>query len=356
MGELILGIETSCDETAAAVLDGGERIRSNIVASQTKLHAPYGGIVPELASRRHLEMIGPVIRLAVQEGGIGFGDLTGLAVTVGPGLVGSLLVGLSAAKALAYALGKPLVGVNHIEGHLYAGLLDHPRLECPYVALVASGGHTHLYHAEAPRRYRLLGCTRDDAAGEAFDKVAKLLGLPYPGGPHIEQVAKTADPRAVPLPRSILGHGSLDFSFSGLKTAVIHYLEDRGYRAPRRRGTVRAGVSRSEPAPLNPQVVAEVAASFQQVVVDVLVRNAIKAAMRVKAPRILLTGGVACNQSLRQHLAQKASRDGIEVCWPRPELCTDNAAMIAAAGSARLARGEMAALDLNAAADLPLCE
>lgn len=355
MGELILGIETSCDETAAAVLEGGERIRSNIVASQTKLHAPYGGIVPELASRRHLEMIGPVMRLAIQEGGIGFGDLTGLAVTVGPGLVGSLLVGLSAAKALAYTLGKPLVGVNHIEGHLYAGLLDHPRLECPYVALVASGGHTHLYYAEAPRRYRLLGCTRDDAAGEAFDKVAKLLGLPYPGGPHIEQVAKTGDPRAVPLPRPILGHGSLDFSFSGLKTAVIHYLEDRGYRAPRRRGVVRAGVSTSEPAPLNPQVVAEVAASFQQAVVDVLARNAIKAAKRVKAPRILLTGGVACNQSLRQHLAQKASRDGIEVCWPRPELCTDNAAMIAAAGSARLARGEAAALDLNAAADLPLC-
>lgn len=333
MAELILGIETSCDETGAAVLEGGKKIRSNIVASQAKVHAPYGGIVPELASRRHLEMISPVIRLAVQEAGIDFGDLSGLAVTVGPGLVGSLLVGVSAAKALAYTLRKPLVAVNHIEGHLYAGLLDHPHLECPYVALVASGGHTHLYHAESPGTYRLMGCTRDDAAGEAFDKVARILGLPYPGGPHIERAAHAGDPRAVPLPRPIVGHGSLDFSFSGLKTAVIHYLD---------------------PFPLSPQLVADIAASFQQAVVDVLTRNAIKAAKRVGAPRILLTGGVACNQSLRQHLARRAMRDGIDVFWPRPELCTDNAAMIAAAGAARLGRGEVAPLDLNAAADLPL--
>jgi N6-L-threonylcarbamoyladenine synthase len=355
MADLILGIETSCDETAAAVVEGREKIRSNIVASQAAVHAPYGGIVPELASRRHLELIGPVTRLAVQEAGIAFGDLSGLAVTVGPGLVGSLLVGVSAAKALAYTLGKPLVGVNHIEGHLYAGLLDHPHLECPYVALVVSGGHTHLYHAEAPRTYRLLGYTRDDAAGEAFDKVAKILGLSYPGGPHIERAAKTGDARAVPLPRPILGHGSLDFSFSGLKTAVIYYLEGKGYRKPRRRGLTRAGTRDTEPFPVDSSLVADIAASFQQAVVDVLTRNAIKAAKRVNTPRILLTGGVACNQSLRHHLAQRALRDGIEVYWPRPELCTDNAAMIAAAGSALIGRGDVAPLDLNAAANLPLC-
>jgi N6-L-threonylcarbamoyladenine synthase len=352
MGDLVLGIETSCDETAAAVVEDRDTIRSNIVASQANVHALYGGIVPELASRRHLEMIAPVIRLAVQEAGIAFNDLTGLAVTAGPGLVGSLLVGVSTAKALAYTLRKPLAAVNHIEGHLYAVLLEHPQLEYPFVALVASGGHTHLYHAERPGVYRLLGATRDDAAGEAFDKVATLLGLPYPGGPHIERAARTGDPRAVPLPRPILGHGSLDFSFSGLKTAVIHALEARRYRVPRRGG----GIRRADPKAdrLDPQLVADIAVSFQQAVVDVLTRNTIKAANRVRAGRILLTGGVACNQTLRQHLADRALQDGIAVYWPRPELCTDNAAMIAAAGSARLQRGDVAPLDLNASADLPL--
>lgn len=336
MANLILGIETSCDETAAAVVEGGRLIRSNVVASQVELHVPYGGIVPELASRRHLEMIGPVIRRALEEARVGFDDLSGLAVTVGPGLVGSLLVGVSTAKALAYTLRRPVVAVNHLEGHLYGALLEHPTLDFPFVALVVSGGHTHLYHAEGPGKYRLLGLTRDDAAGEAFDKVAKLLHLPYPGGPPIEQWAAQGDPEAIPFPRAILGHGSLDFSFSGLKTAVVYYLDGR-------------------PSPLDPQLVADIAASFQQAVVDVLTRNTLKAARRMKVERIVLTGGVACNRRLRSSLSEAAAQEGMTVYWPRPELCTDNAAMIAAAGYARLCRGEHAPLDLNASANLPLC-
>src|SRR3990172_3215964 len=282
MGELVLGIETSCDETAAAVLEGGHKIRSSIVASQAKVHAPYGGIVPELASRRHLETIGPVIRLAVHEAGIEFGDLTGLAVTVGPGLVGSLLVGVSAAKGLAYSLRKPLVAVNHIEGHLYAGILDHPHLEPPYVALVASGGHTHLYHAESPGIHRLLGCTRDDAAGEAFDKVAKTLGLPYPGGPEISRLAAYARSEKLPtllkLPRPMMTSDDYDFSFSGLKTAVERYVQAHELRSLDRE---------------------KLACEFEDSVTDVLVYKTLRAVEEYGVNAVVMGGGVSANKYIR---------------------------------------------------------
>jgi N6-L-threonylcarbamoyladenine synthase len=351
MAHLTLGIESSCDETAAAVLEDGCRIRSSVIASQDALHAPYGGIVPELASRRHVEAIWPVVQEALARAGVTLDDLDGIAATAGPGLIGSLLVGLSFGKALAFALNIPLVGINHLEGHLYAALLDHEDLSFPFTGLVASGGHTHLYSATASGEYRLLGRTRDDAAGEAFDKVAKFLGLGYPGGPLIEERARKGDPDSIRFPRSMPQRGSYDFSFSGLKTAVVNYVKRLGYRVQGSEGTALD----PRPSTLDPALVADVCASFQEAVVEVLARVTVAAAKASTAlGRIVLAGGVACNGRLRVKLTQLAADEGIEVYYPTPSLCTDNAAMIAAAGYPRLIRGERAPLSFNADADLAL--
>jgi len=331
---IVLGIETSCDETAAAVLDGGRKVLSNVVASQDDVHAAYGGVVPELASRRHLEVVVPVVRRALGDAGMGLRDLDGIAVTHGPGLVGSLLVGCSAAKALAWAHGTPLVGVNHLEGHIYAAFLEERTPEHPFLALVVSGGHTALYVAVEPRRYARVGQTRDDAAGEAFDKVAKLLGLSYPGGPAIERASAGGDPRAISFPTANMSDGAPDFSFSGIKTAVSLHV--------RRAGT------------LSTAEIADVAASFQATVIKMLVRKSLRAGHRLGIRRLVLTGGVAANRALRHALQAECGERGWELFVPSRALCTDNAAMIAAAGHDRLQAGERAPLTMNADPGLAL--
>jgi N6-L-threonylcarbamoyladenine synthase len=331
---MVLGIESSCDETAAAVVADGARIVSSVVASQDAIHAPYGGIVPELASRRHLEVVVPVVERALAEARLGLGDVDGIAVTQGPGLVGSLLVGCSVAKSLAYAHRRPLVGVNHLEGHIFAARLDSDPLEYPFLALVVSGGHTALYHARAPLAYELVGQTRDDAAGEAFDKVAKLLDLGFPGGPVIQRTAETGDPAAISFPLAHMTDQAPDFSFSGIKTSVsLHVKRHR---------------------PLSSSHVADVAASFQAAVVKMLVRKTVKAALRLGVKRLILTGGVAANAPLRAALAADAGEHGIAIRIPPIRLCTDNAAMIAAAGTAHLLAGARADLRMNAIPDLAL--
>jgi N6-L-threonylcarbamoyladenine synthase len=331
---VVLGVESSCDETAAAVVADGRRILSSVVASQDDVHAPYGGVVPELASRRHLEVIVPVIERALGEARVRLDELDGIAVTHGPGLVGSLLVGTSLAKALAWAHRLPLVGVNHLEGHIYASFLTDAPPTYPFLALVVSGGHTALYHARAPREYALLGQTRDDAAGEAFDKVAKLLGLGFPGGPIVQRTAESGDAGAIAFPRSRMSDGARDFSFSGIKTSVSLYVKRHG--------------------PLSAGQTADVAASFQAAVVRMLVRRTMRACQETGVTRVVLTGGVAANKPLREALAAEAATAGVRLHVPPPRLCTDNAAMIAAAGSDRLAAGERAPLDLNAVPDLAL--
>jgi N6-L-threonylcarbamoyladenine synthase len=334
MTVLVLGIESSCDETSASVVVDGRRVLSNVVASQDDVHAPYGGVVPELASRRHLEVIVPVVERALGEAQVRLPDLDGLVVTQGPGLVGSLLVGCSMAKALAYAHGKPLVGVNHLEGHIYASFLTEHPPEHPFLALVVSGGHTAIYHARAPQHYALIGQTRDDAAGEAFDKVAKLLRLGFPGGPIIQRVAERGDPRGVVFPLAQMTDHSPDFSFSGIKTSVSLFVKRN--------------------APLSEPTVADVAASFQAAVVKMLVRKTVKAVIETGVKRVVLTGGVAANGPLRTALAAEGSEHGFEVHIPPARLCTDNAAMVTAAGTDRLLAGERAGLDMNAIADLSL--
>ncbi len=335
MSVIILGIETSCDETSAAVVVDGRVIRSNIISSQVDVHSKFGGVVPEVASRKHLELINNVIREALDTAGLSFSDLNAVAVTYGPGLVGALLVGVAAAKSVSFGLDIPLLGVNHLEGHVFANLLMEPNPGFPLICLVVSGGHTDLLLMHGPGRYELLGATRDDAAGEAFDKVARVLGLGYPGGPQVDKLAETGDPQAVALPRSYLEEGSLDFSFSGLKTAVINHL----HRAKQRGEEI------------NP---ANVAAGFRQAVVDVLVRKTLAAVKLCDTRVIMLAGGVAANKLLREELAARATGQGLRLIYPPPELCTDNAAMIACAAYYKYLRGDFAPITLNAVPGLPL--
>ncbi len=356
----ILGIETSCDETAAAVVASGEAILSSVVASQLATHGRYGGVVPELASREHLRAIVPVVRAALEEAGTRYADLDAIAVTQGPGLVGSLLVGLTFAKSLSFALARPLVAVNHLEGHIHAVLVEARRsgrpVDFPALALVVSGGHTHMYEVTAGLGYRLLGRTRDDAAGEAFDKVAKLLGFTYPGGPVIDRLAPYGNPRAVRFTLARMKGNPLDFSFSGLKTAVLRWYEqhDLDEEVARRRKLV-AAVGRPTVAQwleVTPQRTLDLIASFQWTVVEELLRRAAEAAEQCGARSIIITGGVASNSSLRREAA--SARLPLPVHFPTPHLATDNAAMIAAAAFAKLSRGETAALSIAAKANLSL--
>jgi N6-L-threonylcarbamoyladenine synthase len=332
---VILGIETSCDETSAAVLINGTDLRSHIISSQIVTHQKYGGVVPEIASREHSLHIQSVVQQAMDTAQVAFSDLSAIAVTYGPGLVGSLLVGVSGAKAMAYAAGIPLIGINHLEGHIYANFLHHQDLEFPFLALLVSGGHTHLIHFEAHGQYRVLGRTRDDAAGEALDKVARTLGLGYPGGPQIEKVAQDGDAQAFPFPRAMLEPDSLDFSFSGMKSAVLNTLN-----SARMRGET-----------LN---VSDLAASFQQAVVDVLVRKALRAIERTGAKTLLLAGGVAANSLLRKTLDQELSEQSVRLVYPPPILCTDNGAMIAVAGYYHYLAKDFSPWTLNAVPGLNL--
>ncbi len=308
----MLGIETSCDETAAAVVKEGREVLSNIIASQIEWHQKFGGVVPEIASRKHVELINPVIEEALQEAGVGFSDLSAVAVAYGPGLVGGLLVGIAAAKSIAYAHDLPLVGVNHIEGHIYASFISYSELEPPLVCLTVSGGHTDLLYFKQLGEYEILGRTSDDAAGEAFDKVARVLDIGYPGGPAVEKLAQQGDPEAIDFPRPLINEG-YDFSFSGLKTAVLNYINNTKQRGE--------------------EVVKEdVAASFQQAVVDVLTAKIVRAVEAKRAQQVVLAGGVAANNHLREQLKEELRGKGIEVYYPELKLCTDNAAMIASAG------------------------
>lgn len=332
---IILGIETSCDETSAAVVANGREILSNIISSQVELHSRYGGVVPEIASRKHVELILPVVNQALEEACVEAKNLDAIGVTYGPGLVGALLVGLSTAKGIAYTLNKPLIGVHHIEGHIAANYLENPLLEPPFTCLVASGGHSHIVYVKDYNSFEIMGQTRDDAAGEAFDKIARAVGLGYPGGPLIDKTARSGNSRAIEFPRVYFHGGSLDFSFSGLKTAVLNYLNNMEQKGEN-------------------IVMEDLCASFQQAVVDVLVKNTVAAALTKKTDRIALAGGVAANSLLRSSMKEEAARKGIEVIYPKPVLCTDNAAMIAGAAYFEYISGNTADLSLNAIPGLKL--
>src|ERR671926_863074 len=338
---LVLGIESSCDETAAALVRDGREMLSSVISSQIETHRRFGGVVPELASREHLDKIVPVVEEAFARAGVKPTDVDGIAVTQGPGLVGSLLVGLSYAKAMAYALRKPLVGVNHIEGHIYSVVFENPPIEYPAFALVVSGGHTNLFLVPEPGRYKVLARTRDDAAGEAYDKVAKMLGLGYPGGPIIERLAREGDPRAVPFTVPRMGDGLPDFSFSGLKTAVTKYVRESGLKP------VAEG---EEPT----QAVKDLAASFQSVVIRSLVGTTERLAEEHRPRTLIVAGGVACNEALREAAEEAGARLGIPVYFPSRHLSTHNAAMNAAAGTVKLQAGLSDGLDLDADVSLRL--
>ena len=332
---LVLGIETSCDETAAAVVRDGNEIVSSVIASQIKTHERFGGVVPELASREHLEKIVPIVEEAFARANITQNEIDGIAVTIGPGLVGSLLVGVSYAKAMAFALNQPLVGVNHIEGHIYSVCFENPPIEHPALALIVSGGHTNLFFIPQPGKYKVVGRTRDDAAGEAFDKVAKLLGLGYPGGPIIERLAREGNPGAVKFALPRMGDNRPDFSFSGLKTAVTKYVRESGLQPVQNGGEPSQGIK-------------DLAASFQFTVIRSLVSTMERVAKGYSPKTLIVAGGVACNGALREASRAAAEQLGVPVYFPSPHLSTDNAAMIAAAGTVKLQAGERAGWDLNA--------
>ncbi|ADL52685.1 tRNA (adenosine(37)-N6)-threonylcarbamoyltransferase complex transferase subunit TsaD [Clostridium cellulovorans] len=331
----ILAIESSCDETSAAVVVNGREVLSNIIASQIDIHTKFGGVVPEVASRKHIEVIVPVVEEALNEANLTLEDIDAVAVTYGPGLVGALLVGVQYAKALAYAIDVPLIGVNHIEGHISANFIDHKELEPPFITLVVSGGHTYIVYMEDFGKFEILGQTRDDAAGEAFDKVARSIGLGYPGGPKIDKVSKNGNDDAIKFPKANFHDNSIDFSFSGVKSAVLNYINNANMK--------------------NEEIIVEdVAASFQKAVVEVLVENVLKACKKKKVDKIAIAGGVASNSCLRATMEKECGKRGIKVLFPSLKLCTDNAAMIGSAAYFEYINGRTSEITLNAVPNLKL--
>lgn len=331
----IFAIETSCDETSAAVVKNGRYILSNIISSQIDIHKKYGGVVPEIASRKHIEVIDYVIDEALEEANFKLNDIDAIAVTYGPGLVGALLVGVASAKALAFACNKPLVGVHHIEGHISANYIEDKNFTPPFICLIVSGGHTHIACVYDYNKYEIMGCTRDDAVGEAYDKVARAIGYGYPGGPIIDNLAKTGNSQAINFPRVYLEDNSYDFSFSGLKSAVLNYINK----------------CKMTDVSFKPE---DIAASFQQAVIEVLVNKTIKAAKQKNIYKIAMAGGVAANSSLRKHMKETCEKENITLNYPSPILCTDNAAMIGSAGYYEFINGVRHKLDLNAVPNLKL--
>lgn len=325
----ILAIETSCDETACSVIKNGRQVLSNIISSQIDIHNKFGGVVPEVASRKHVETIPWVVELAIKESGIGQEDLDAIAVTKGPGLVGALLVGLQFAKGFAYSLGIPLIGVNHIEGHVAANFIEYKDLEPPFVSLIVSGGHTTIAHVLDYDKYKIIGETRDDAAGEAFDKIARALGLGYPGGPKIEERAKKGNPLAIKFPRATFKDNTLDFSFSGLKSSVLNYINSEKQRG-------------------NEINIEDISASFQEAIVSVLTDNVMATAKEKKLKEIALAGGVASNFALRKKLIDRGNEEGVKILFPEPILCTDNAAMIGSRAYYQYIKNDFDDFDINA--------